>query len=122
MAYVWWLTQAACERIGKPHAAEELRDIPVWERDGVVDADALRWPDYLKREYRSRYGRAGRGRLWVAEGFPDDLAVRWDDSRPWARKASAAGGIAIRDEDLPLVLSLPGFVTDLDFNLVAPPA
>lgn len=88
---IWWTSQRACKDIG-----EELTPIA---------------PEYLRREYRSRLGRNGRGRLWVADIF-GDVGVPWDKARPAAWLAEDCGGIAIWRVDASYVIGLPGFVTN----------
>jgi len=95
---VWWLTEDDCHALGEP---------------GIVDTMDL--PDYIKREYSSRYGRAGRGRLW---GLPSSIDP-WPDT-PLSRIAERAGGIVFHRRDIDAVFLLPGMVTDLWLNRVAP--
>lgn len=94
---IWWTAQEDYEKIGDD-----------------LEGD---YPEYLKREYRSRMGRAGRGRLWV----PSDIDLKeipWDEKKPAARLASTRGGIAIHMRDAKLVFGLPGYLTDLEMNFV----
>jgi hypothetical protein len=96
--YVWWLDQRAYELIEEKGLLPEL-------------------PDYLFREYRSRLGRPGRGRLWVAPEIPVE-EINWDEAKPAARIAANYGGIVIYAKDAALIFPLPGFLTDLKMNFV----
>jgi hypothetical protein len=93
---IWWLSQADCEAIG----------------DNV---DEMSWPDYIKKEYRSRLRRAGRGRLWVPTEIPIK-EIEWDATKPLADRAAECGGIVIQAEDARTIATLPGFITDLGLN------
>lgn len=96
---IWWTNQNDCERI--------------------TPLDT--WPRWLYDEFQSRYGRAGRGRLWVSSRLsdvPDGVTVEWDEANNWfCRAAHDAGGIVIRAEDLEHVQFLPGFITTFDMAL-----
>lgn len=96
---IWWTNQSDCERI--------------------VPLDT--WPVYLGKEYSSRLGRNGRGRLWVAdevEKSPHGIAVDWDAGKNWlCRAAGDCAGIVIKGEHLGEVQFLPGFVTTFDMTL-----
>ena len=104
--YIWWQSQSDSERILQ------------------LDNDQPNWwdlPEWLVKQCISRYGRPGRGRLWVANHIKLD-EIEWDDSKiPQAKWAENAGGIVFDAEYLPTVLSLPGFVTDLELNLATLP-
>jgi len=88
---IWWLSQRACEAIG--------------------DEPPAGLPAYIAREYRSRLGRPGRGRLW-ADAIFGDVGVPWDKARPAAWLAEDCGGIVIWRLDVSYVIGLPGFVTN----------
>lgn len=98
---IWWTSQEEAEKAG-----ELLEMFPV--------AD---FPDYIEREFKSRMGRAGRGRLWVAGEIPIK-EIYWDEKKPAARLASARAGIVIREEDKVFVFDTPGFLTDLKLNFI----
>lgn len=55
---IWWTNQSDVERV------EYLG----------LDGQLGHWPKYLKDEFASRNGRAGRGRLWVLAPFHGHLA------------------------------------------------
>jgi hypothetical protein len=91
---IWWLDQRACELAG------------------ALGAESASWPEYIQREFRSRFGRAGRGRLWVAPGL-EFSGIEWKDGEPaYDAVGDDCGGIVIRREDAHHVLSWPGFVSD----------
>lgn len=91
---IWWTSQTDCILVDTVAFNGEL--------PSIVDVD------YLRREYASRYGRNGSGRLWVAPCFSahkfgiNDLS---DAFVPYA-------GIVLRRTDLDAVSWLPGFITD----------
>lgn len=94
---IWWTSQAECEQIG--------------------DALSESVPDYIRSEYRSRLGRNGRGRLWVASRIALD-EIPWDATKPAARLASDRAGIVVDATDVEHVFGLPGFLTDTSLNFV----
>jgi hypothetical protein len=122
---IWWTTQADCEAIGEPHdpadwKADEWEKVLAsfrWQGSRLYRLDQSLLPGYIKKQYVSRYGRSGRGRLWVSDEFELD-GITWDDSKPAAQYASDAAGIVIRASDLPLLNGLAGFVTDTYLNIV----
>jgi hypothetical protein len=94
---IWWTSQADHER--------------------VTPLDT--WPSWLYDEFRSRAGRAGRGRLWVSSKFKDaPEEAAWDESKWTCQIANDAGGIVIPLGDLHHVWMLPGFITD--FSMASP--
>ena len=93
---IWWLSQEA----------SELLDLIIGD---------LSLPDYIRKEADSRFGRPGRGRLWVARGI-DLQEIAWDNTKPLAAGCYQCGGIVIRVEDVHHVACLPGFVTDTELN------
>ena len=99
---VWWTSEADAKRLGEN---------PDWSSHPDV-------PDYIRDEFSSRYGRAGRGRLWVPSGVPVS-SVTWDDNRPTCRAAADCGGVVFRRSDMEAVVVLPGFITDTAMNEVA---
>lgn len=96
---IWWLDQYEMED------AEQHAELPPL-------------PAYLQRQWDSRHGRAGRGRLWI-----DDEEFTGDEQKigvdPWpktpvGRVLKKCGGIVMRVEDLSSLQTMPGLVTDLD--------
>jgi hypothetical protein len=112
---IWWTNQADCEAIDAwaPHS----------ECDGCLHDG---FPEYLRDQYRSRYGRNGRGRLWVDKLF----GATWPDISvdPWpktplgellgekARLGQTYAGIVIRDDDAHLFNDMPGVIIDMELN------
>jgi hypothetical protein len=81
---VWWVNQADCEKID----------------EGLIPEP------YIRTEYESRLGRAGRGRLWVPEEIecrqvevPKTIVCEGNDTH---------GGIVIFKKDMEKVRSLGG--------------
>lgn len=101
---IWWTNQEDCDRI-----------VPLES-----------WPVWLYDEFRSRQGRAGRGRLWVSlrlADAPKTVTIEWDSLTNWlCLAANTAGGIVIRREDLRHVQFLPGFITTFAMALPEPAA
>ncbi|MET0374012.1 MAG: hypothetical protein ABW128_07110 [Rhizorhabdus sp.] len=100
---VWWTTQQEHKTV-----SAMMSDDPELARD---------WPEWLLVELSSRQGRNGRGRLWNAQHG------RWlvGGIHPWPDTALAArlgadeggsGGIVLPVDQLPLVIGLPGVVTN----------
>lgn len=97
---IWWTNQEDCEAISYNLAAG-------WDV-----------PSYLASEYRSRFGRAGRARLWIAaelkqEGCPNQATFPLTPLASVIERQSMAG-IVIRASDLECLHELPGFVTDFE--------
>ncbi len=119
---IWWLSQEDQETLG---------DIPWLTDPDQAEALALyRGPDlpeYIRREYSSRQGRPGHGRLWVARelDLPADFEIgeAWFQSDlgrmlagyrdEWGHWHGSYGGIVVRAEDAPRLAFLPGIVTNL---------
>ncbi len=98
---IWWTTQSEVEAIRAHH----LDSLPSW------------CPQYLRAEFASRYGRDGRGRLWIHSSLPDaPRSVAFDDEVGTALQSHCArcAGIVIRRSDVWTLQHLPGIVTDLD--------
>lgn len=106
--YVWWVDQSACECIGErlPTSFDK------WVRD----------------QYQSRYGRAGRGRLWC----DDEVMAVWQPKmkitiKPWPKTKLAKwlggdfGGIVLTPDQAEKVieLGLPGVMTNNKMKLVS---
>jgi hypothetical protein len=96
---IWWLTQMDCAHI----------------TEGLIE----KLPEYIAQEYRSRQGRAGRGRLWVAETF-GEVDCTWSDDNPVCRMLTqlSAGGIVFVASDICALPKNIGVVTDLNGNLL----
>lgn len=88
---IWWLSQAEMEIIGN-----ELPFI---------------FPKYLRDQYRSSWGRAGRGRLWINEQF-GAIEFPWPETAitQWLEQCS---GVVIHFDDRKFLKDLPGLLTDL---------
>lgn len=119
---IWWTSEADCKALGEPFDStdpDDTGDISAYPTFTFLDLSTVSWPAYLKTQYQSRYGRHGRGRLWVAREFDFD-DVTWDRTRVAVRliDAEGHGGIVVRRADLPLLRSLPGFVTNRAMELV----
>lgn len=99
---IWWTAHEDCEAIS--YNLAEGWDVP----------------SYLASEYRSRFGRAGRARLWIAaeltrEGCPNEAKFPLPLT-PLAAviERRSMAGIVIRASDLGCLEELPGFVTDFE--------
>lgn len=93
---IWWLSQDETEIV---HAA--------------IEADTLHLPAYIEEMINNRYGRAGRGRLWLSHpdlDFPGVL--EWTDGQVFADAANSRGGLVMSERDAVAIRYLPGFVTD----------
>ena len=88
---IWWLTQADCE---------------VLKAKGDLTASV---PYYIRVEFESRLGRAGRGRLWVNT----QVNLKTTEISPHAVPDNSAGGIVIHAHHAVFVGELPGILTDL---------
>ncbi|NBX49632.1 hypothetical protein EBT25_06745 [bacterium] len=103
---IWWTTQSDTEKIGE---------------DGFDDRTDV--PEYLKTEFNSRYGRNGRGRLWISptlEGAPSEIP--WDETKTACRMITkgSMGGIMMNRADIALLPQGIGFITDLNCDLLMP--
>lgn len=108
---IWWTNQCDAEMVNAIYEAEYLAtDLP--------PRFSLDWPEYLHDQWESRYGRAGRGRLWNAfpEDFPNGVdpwpTYRYAEMIGGSHDRHSAAGIVIPLEDLHHVIGLPGFVTN----------
>lgn len=103
---IWWTTQGDCEAIG-------------YSRAGGWDV-----PKYLAAEFKSRYGRAGRGRLWIADELTEAgcpmVATFPEPATPLSSviERQSMGGIVIRAVDAVTLRDLPGLVTDFECRRV----
>ena len=91
---IWWLTENDCQAIGDP--------------------ENLHLPEYLVALYRSRLGRAGRGRIW-SDAFDDVLQIDPNliEISPARERILQSGGIVFRRWDIVLLRDLPGLITNL---------
>lgn len=96
---IWWTSQEDCE--------------------AITPLDS--WPMWLYDEFRSRNGRAGRGRLWVPPLFASDAPeeAKWsiDNWLCAAAEIKSAGGIVIPAHALRHIQFLPGFITTFEMSL-----
>lgn len=77
-------------------------------------------PVYLRDQYRSRYGRAGHGRLWVDDEFCS-YAVSVNEAfkmeTPLCRYlAEYCGGIVINADSKIWLQTYPGIITTLNLE------
>jgi hypothetical protein len=97
--YIWWLDQPAWEAAERDHRSQ-----------------LAHLPRYLIREFRSREGRGGRLRLWVAPHLPRNVraAPMGKTNGAWpAYLNDDMGGLVFEAQYLPLLAGLPGVITDL---------
>lgn len=93
--FIWWLSQAEMEAIG-PELPEG-------------------YPERLRDEYRSMWGRPLRGRLWGSPAGGRSVPPEAFETA-LGRFLAGCGGIVIGFSDLPLLPTLPGTVTDFLLN------
>ena len=102
---IWWTTNEEAHRLGG-------------EDEHLSDA---RIPAYIHSEFRSRIGRNGRGRLWVAPEMEQLAKGQKIEVEPWptgkdetplVRYCAKAAGIVLDADDVPSLQGLPGVVTD----------
>jgi hypothetical protein len=97
---IWWSDQKDCEAICALQQPEAQNV----------------WPEYIDDQFDSRYGRAGNGRLWTAEGI-ELTGIPWKEHDPlYQAVGKDSGGIVIRGEDVGHVAGWPGFVADADMK------
>jgi hypothetical protein len=105
---IWWTNS---------EEGSALDNSPYVQEDGHEFYEFARgWPEYLQDEIRSRIGRAGRGRLWVATehmGLFPDLPKDLD-----YRRVSECGGVVFLKEHLHHLAGMPGLVTDRHLNAI----
>jgi hypothetical protein len=116
---IWWTDAADLRRIGDP-TSPPAGPLPAGAAYTRERYDAL--PEYIRREYRGRYGRGGRGRLWIP-GELGPVKVPWTDGGHVESRVERhdCGGIVFRREDLGKLADLPGFFTRVDLVSVEPP-
>jgi hypothetical protein len=99
---IWWLSQHNMQAI---------------EANGGLGDDL---PSWLKTEFRSLYGRNGRGRLWVSEAFDVNgestiSAIQFPEPPTFlsAYLSEHCGGIVIAETLASQLIGMPGVITDL---------
>jgi hypothetical protein len=118
---IWWLSQEDCEALET--MIDYSRGFIPSDGGGVYSYEpcvtrSLRIPGYIAREYRSRLGRPGRGRLWIPPEIPVTECV-WDDELPVCQRAISCGGIVVHARDWHKLRDLPGFITDLEMRYLS---
>ncbi len=98
---IWWLDQEETKKVYK----NKLLNLPTYIVEGID----------------SRFGRAGRGRLWVPKEIECET-INWKDGTPICKliSLSSAGGIVFHSYDFDKVKHLPGFVTDINCTWIPP--
>jgi hypothetical protein len=107
---IWWTAQEDCQAIAGPD--EDFEGPPL---DTV--------PSYIRDEFESRYGRNGRGRLWVPDGIDlesIDFEANKDKRAAQYADEFSMGGIVFHRSDFAAIAGLPGFVTDVELNYARP--
>lgn len=104
LVLIWWLDQPTTEYVTR-HA-----------RFGIL-------PAYLQNQVKDRYGRPGRGRLWIHKDMPNVAVDPWPDNDMGRRLGSSStegdfGGIVFEKKDLPFVTVFGGIVTNLKLQEV----
>ncbi len=91
---IWWTDQSDCEAVTE----EQLAPLP----------------EYIKEQFESRFGRSGRGRLWVDETVEPSIpnGIVWDTNSKVIDYCNDAAGLVVFAEHTELVKALPGIVTD----------
>jgi len=122
---IWWVNESVYKAVGLAFALDG-DDEPtdrVISAAGWMDRNALpkKFPEYLRTQYESRYGRPGRCRLWVADHFGDVSVKPWPKT-PLARWLSNEdyGGIVIAVSEYVTLMNLnyPGVFTDLELERI----
>lgn len=104
---IWWTTDTDVKIVG-----EELSDC---------------FPEYLRREWRSRVGRNGRGRLWIADEIERAVGPvevwPWPDT-PTADRCAKMAGIVVFATDVRLLADndIPGELTNVFLQKVSLPS
>jgi hypothetical protein len=84
--YIWWLNQSQCA------VSYEL-----------LEASPDKLPSYIADELHSRYGRPGRGRLWIHNSLPNVGVDPCLDTESSHQLSGEIGGIVFKEEDLELI-------------------
>jgi hypothetical protein len=117
---IWWLDQDDCEKVESdyPLLRDANGDLIETEDGEDYMRTPIPLPSYILKEFWSRMGRAGRGRLWVAPEIHLE-SIPWDDALPLAQHAERCGGIVFHRQDLDAVKAMhAGFATDTTWNLL----
>lgn len=100
--FIWWVGTKDCERIG-PTADASL-------------------PDYVQEQYKDRYMRNARQRLWVDKRFGAQDVTEWPDtSIARCIQDANSGGIVFSKKDLHLFkdsVIRGGVVTDFKLRMM----
>ena len=98
---IWWIDEPETRAVSR-----------------VIESGRGKFPKYLKEEIHNRYGRAGRGRVWVAPCISFD-GTKWDDTLPVCQKIweLSSGGIAYKAEDHHPLMDYIGIVTDCEMEV-----
>lgn len=109
---IWWLSSYSTETLYTRNAYDE---------EGLIKC----LPTAVASEVKSRRGRFGNGWLWpygAKNALLEDGDVELPENHAVAKiiKDENCGGIVIDWQDVPAVIGLPGFVTDLQLNLIHP--
>lgn len=97
--YIWWLNQSQTESVLQMEIVKNM-------------------PEYIQKQLENRHGRAGRGRLWVADGLGHVQVDPWPDTPLAKDLGSDFGGITFRSKDYYILKNLPGIITDTKLNKI----
>ena len=93
---VWWMSDEESDRL----------DDLLYARGDEEPSWPAAVPTYIQEQFDDRLGRAGRGRIWSAEGMPTSAQVP-----PCAQES---GGIVVRSCDRAALAGLPGILATLE--------
>ena len=99
VVHIWWLNQSQTESVLQMEIVKNL-------------------PEYIQKQLENRHGRAGRGRLWVADELGHVQVDPWTDTPLSKDLRSDFGGIAFRSKDYYILKNLPGIITDTKLNKI----
>ena len=110
---IWWTTNKQAHAI----------DTTFGKGEGALEIIGA--PPYISSEINNRVGRSGRGRLWINQDqFHGVAGLRepWNYGHATAKiiQDGGHGGIWLHRADVKFVITLRGFVTDLDLNPLHP--
>lgn len=126
---IWWLSETDCAIIGEPHSYyadidhwKERRIAPYHNDEGLYWLDFGIMPEYIAKLYSSRYGRAGRGRLWTdLKVCPDSINIPDEcfEKSGFTESLENCGGIVILKESIDTIKALrAGVFTDFELNKI----